>query len=163
MTKRRAGVLISLMLVFILGGLAAIRSRDRLPVIEWAARFHSERGSIECGHVTNRQRHAEPVISADAGINCAIAAHENRRPFTLLFTGSGMDERVSTAIIGDSEGNVTELIYATGMVINNSTLLKHSCSRPVQLLVERRSPYGFPRLHCAPWPPERMERDYLLW
>lgn len=82
----------------------------------------------------------------------------------MIFTGHGSDERVSNALVADSDGRIIELFYATGMVTPRG-LLKRRCDPHIGLAVEDDSPYGFPRLHCAPWPPRevKISRDFLLW
>ena len=52
-----------------------------------------------------------------------------------IFTTEGTDSKASNVIVGDSEVNTLEIVYATGLVANHGNLLKRRCDRPVQLLV----------------------------
>jgi hypothetical protein len=160
MKKPRAAALI---IVLILVSFLLYRLHDRLPVIDWAAHLHAARASIECGHATNSAR--QGAVSLDAAINCALSANEARRPFIVIFTEYGTDEQISNAVIRDAKGNAIELLYATGAVGRDerNKLLKHRCNSPTQLQVEQKSSHAFPRLHCAPWPPDRFDRDFILW
>ena len=152
---RRAGLLISLLGVFVAIGYWCYQ---RVPWIDVAARIHSQRRSIECGHIF------EPDARAAKGaIDCATSALESGRPFVVTFSVHGTDERVSNALVGDSRGNAIELFYATGMVNNANTLMKHRCGTPVQLLADPQNAYHIPRFHCAPWPPTDLVKDRLLW
>jgi len=92
-----------------------------------------------------------------------MSAGENGRPFVVIFSVHGIDEQVSNALVGESKGSGVELVYATGMVNNANTLLRHRCGAPVQLLVDPPTTYHIPRLHCAPWPTTDFGRDRLLW
>ena len=69
-----------------------------VPWIDIARQVHAERGAINWGHVLQSQGQD----AATAAINCALAAHQERRPFTVAFTVWGTDEQVSNAVIGDS-------------------------------------------------------------
>jgi hypothetical protein len=152
---QRAWLLIILLLLF---GAIGYWCYQRLPWIELAAMIHSQRSSIDCGHIL------EPdVKAAQAAIDCAISAREKGRPFVVVFSVHGIDERVSNAVVGDSRGNGVELFYATGMVNNAKTPLKHRCDAPVQLRVEPRTIYQIPRLHCSPWPTADFAKDHLWW
>jgi hypothetical protein len=120
-----------------------------------ATYVHSQHESIDCGHFV------EPDwYGAQRGIDCVISARGQRRPFTVVFDVAGIDDHFSNALIGDSSGNVVELMYATGMVIRPDTLLKHPCPAPVRLDVDNT--YRIPRLFCSPRNHE-WTRDYLLW
>src|ERR1700693_5814278 len=83
---RRAGLLIPLVLF----GLIAYWCYQRVPWIDVAASIHSQRGSIDCGHVI------EPDINgARSAIDCAVSAREKGRPFVVIFSVHGIDEHVS--------------------------------------------------------------------
>ncbi|HYG99512.1 MAG TPA: hypothetical protein VD837_10310 [Terriglobales bacterium] len=153
MKKRLVILLLTLFVIAVI----LFRFYDRLPVIECATRFHSAWGSVDCGHVTTRVGKG-----ADAAISCAQFAFRSGRPFTVIFTGSGIDARISNALVVDSKGNGIELFYGTGLV-SPGGLVKHRCGTPMRLELEEDSPYGFPRLHCAPSPPRKINRDFLLW
>jgi hypothetical protein len=155
--RKRLAVLTLLMAAL---AAALVYSYERLPVIQWATRFHAEKDSIDCGYVAGSSCLSDSHANAEAALKCALDANEHHLPFSVIFTGCGIDEQISNAVIGDSRGNAIELVYGTGMVRPRHTLLKHGCK---QLQVEQTSPYGFPRLHCAPWPPTRLEEDYILW
>jgi hypothetical protein len=161
MTKRRAAALIIVLVALSLG---ASRWYDRLPVIEWAAHLHSAPASIDCGHATNSPNRSQ-AVSVDAAINCARSANEGRRPFIVIFTEYGTDEQISNAVIRDAKGSAIELVYGTGTISREerNKLFKHRCNLPTQLQVEQGSPDTFRRLHCAPWPPDRFDRDFVLW
>ena len=146
--------LLALLLILYVGW----RVYTRLPWIRIAARVHAEHGALNCGDV----KYSEGRKAATAAINCAMAAQAERRPFRVTFSVPGTDEAVYHALVGDSQGGAVELMYAIGMVETHDTLLQHRCSSPVQLQIED-NPYGIPLLHCAPWPPNRFERDWLLW
>jgi hypothetical protein len=144
-----------LAVLILLGFVAYIGSNwyERFPWIQAAAYVHSQRGSIDCGDIV------EPNYPAtQAAINCATSAHEKRHPFVVIFTVHGIDDQISNAVIGDSKGSAIEIVYATGMVTDRNTLLRHHCSVPVQLQVD-----GSSRLHCAPWPPAEIEKDHFFW
>lgn len=126
--------------------------------IQRVTRFHAETGSIDCGTVTNYSG------NGNTSIQCAQSAREQGRPFFVIFMGHGIDEHTSNALRVDAGGRAIELFHGSGMVtLPQNRVMKHDCDSPVQLLVESRSPYGFPRLHCAPWPPSQIKRDFLLW
>jgi hypothetical protein len=159
MAKRIA---IALIVVFAAGVLfLAYRWFDRLPWLETAVRLHSERGSTNCGLLSDSSAgpHADPEVV----LTCALSAHQQRRPFFVMFSVHGVDAQVSTAIVGDSKGEAIELWYPTGMFERANTLLRHRCDRPTQLIVEQPTVYGMPRLHCLPWPPPALQRDHILW
>lgn len=146
-------------LALLVVGYVGWRVYTRVPWIRVAASVHAERGALNCGDVLQSQ--GEGI--AAASINCAVAAQAERRPFRVTFRVAGTDEVMSYALIGDSQGNVVELMYATGVVANGNTLLRHRCGSPVELQITSAHPYGIPLLHCAPWPPPKVERDWLLW
>jgi len=157
MRRRRAYRLIVVIVIILLGLLLYRLDRlNLLPVIEYAAYLHSERGSTDCGHVKN---HARGLGSDErSAFACASSASERHRPFTVILTESGIDETISTAIIGDSKGKAIQLFYATGMVDRTHTLLKHRCSQPTQLVLRAE----VVQLYCLPWPPT-AERDFMFW
>jgi len=152
---RTAFVTLALLVVVYLGW----RVYTGLPWIRIAASIHAQRGALNCGDV----EYAEGQNAATAAINCAIAAHAEKRPFRITFSIPGTDEHAWFALIGDSKGNAIETTYATGTVEPRNTLLQHRCSSPVQLQTTSDHPYGIPLLHCAPWPRPNLERDWLFW
>jgi hypothetical protein len=147
---------IAMAILVLLAGVVAYRLLDGWNVIEIAARLDSEWGSTSCGHVTNSYYHGERP-SPDAAITCAQNALEHHQAFSMIFTGYGIDEDVSNALMANSKGEAVELFYATGMVTKRNKLLRHRCDFPTRLVVENDSPYGFPRLHCAEWPPKDLD------
>jgi hypothetical protein len=121
------------------------------------------KGSIDCGTVVNspvRSAHEEGEIA----VNCARQAHEQGQPFFVIFSGHGSDEQISHALISDGKGNAIQLIYGIGMV-STHRLMKSKCQEPLTLILEPTTPYGFPRVHCAPWPPSEsdLSTDFILW
>jgi hypothetical protein len=146
-------------LALLLAGYVAWRLYMRLPWIRISATAHAERGAVNCGDVLQSDGEG---VAADA-IKCAIAAQDQRRPFRVTFSVSGTDDYVSFGLVGDSKGNAMETMYAMGTVQPRNTLLRHRCDFPVQLQATSDHPYGIPLLHCAPWPPRTLERDWLLW
>lgn len=152
---RRAGLLILSLAVF---GLVGFWCYRRVPWIDVAASIHSQRGSIDCGHVFEPDARA-----AQAAIDCVMSASESGRPFVVIFSVHGIDEGVSNAVVSNSKGNGVELLYATGMVSDANTIWKHRCDAPLQLLIEPPTSYRISRLHCAPWPSSEFARDRLLW
>jgi len=152
---QRAGLLLLALVVL---GILGYWCYLRVPWIDVAASVHSQRESIHCGHVV------EPdARSAKVAIDCAISAQTDRRPFVVIFTVHGTDERVSNAVVGDSKGNGLELLYATGMVVDANMLLKRRCDSPIQLQVDPPTTYHIPRLHCSPSPNALFAKDRLLW
>jgi len=146
---------IILLLVF---GVLGYWCYERLPWIDIAAYSHSQRAGVHCGHIV------EPDWNrAQAAIDCAISAREHGRPFVVIFSVHGIDEQISSAVVGDSKGNAVEIVYATGMVTYRNTLMRHHCKAPVQLQLDPPTIYHVPRLHCAPWSPTEFKRDYFLW
>jgi hypothetical protein len=137
--------------------------RDRLPIMRMAVRAHAARGSIDCGTVSNIG-----WINAEepgrAAVNCAVSAAKQHKPFYVVFTEYGADVRISHALISDGSGRSIQLVYASGTV-NSHALWKSRCEEPLKVVVEETTPYSFPRVHCAPWPPseDRLSRDFLLW
>jgi hypothetical protein len=147
--KKRLGIVTAILLLA--AGVVAYRLCDGWTVIEIAAKLHSEWGSTTCGHVTNTFDHGQEPLP-DLAITCAQNALEHRHAFSVIFTGYGIDEEVSNALVANSKGKAVEMSYATGMAANRNKLLKHRCDFPIRLVVEKDSPYRFPRLHCAEWP-----------
>lgn len=127
-----------------------------------AALVRAQKGSLHCGHLTYSGRSSR-VADHNRAISCALSALEHRRPFIIIFTAQGVDERISNAIVGDSQGNVVELVYAIGMVNPANTLLKRPCDKPIRLHVDPPTAYRIPRLHCAPWPPADWGKGHILW
>jgi len=126
---QRAALLIILLIVF---GVLGYWCYQQVPWIDVAASIHSQRGSVDCGHVSEPDAKA-----AQAAIDCAMSAHESGRSFAVVFSVHGIDERVSNAVVGDSKGNGTELFYVTGMVNDANTLLKHRSAMPPVLEIVR--------------------------
>jgi hypothetical protein len=154
MSKTRAGVVF----LVLLGTLIYRMYGWRIPWIKIDAYVRAKRGAVRCGDVTN---HGGDDV--EGAVNCALSAHKSRRPFVIIFTVSGIDERISSAVVGDSDGNAVEILYMEGMFRKRDTLLRHVCSIPARLELERSSPYEIPRVHCAPWPPPDLEKDYIFW
>jgi hypothetical protein len=152
--KKRLGIVTAILLL--VASVVAYRLCDGWTVIEIAARLHSEWGSTSCGHVTNSFYHGE-TPSGDAAITCAQNALEHHHAFSVIFSGYGIDEVVSNALVANSKGKAVEVFYATGMVTIRNKLLKHRCDFPTRLVVEKDSPYRFPRLHCTEWPPKDLD------
>ena len=152
--KKSLGIVSAILAL--VAGVVAYRLCDGWTVIEMAARLHSEWGSITCGHVTNSFYHGERP-SPDIAITCAQNALEHHHAFRVIFTGYGIDEEVSNALVANSRGKAVEVFYATGMVTNSNKPLSHRCDFPTRLVVEKDSPYGVPRLHCAEWPPKDVD------
>jgi hypothetical protein len=146
-------------LAFLVAGYACWRLYTRLPWIRIAAAVHAQRGAVNCGDVLQSQG---PDVAASA-IHCAVTAHAEQRPFRVTFHVWGTDEAGWFALIGDSQGNAIETTYATGAVVDRNVLLRHRCGSPVTLKPTSAHPYGIPLLHCEPWPPQSVERDWLLW
>lgn len=152
--KKRLGIVAATLVL--VAGVVAYRLCDGWTVIQIAARLHSEWGSTSCGHVTNSFYHGERPLP-DAAITCAKNALEHHHAFSVIFTGYGIDAEVSNALVANSSGRAVELFYATGMVTNRNKVLRHRCDFPTRLVVEKSSPYTFPRLHCAEWPPKDLD------
>jgi hypothetical protein len=143
--------------IFVLGlGVLAYRAYQILPWIDIAAYAHSQRSNTDCGHVSI-------PLEAQRAIDCALSAQQQHLPFTVILTVHGIDDKVSNAVVGYSDGRATEIIYASGMVTNRNTLLKHRCDAPAQLQVEPATNYRIPRLHCAPLSRAAFSRDWLVW
>lgn len=149
--KKSLGIVIAILVL--LAGVVAHRLCDGWAAIEVAARLHSEWGSTSCGHVTNSFYHGER-LSPDVAIACAQNALEHHHAFTVIFTGVGIDAEISNALVTSSKGKAVEVFYATGRI---PKLIRRSCDFPTRLVVEKESPYGFPRLHCAEWPPKDLD------
>lgn len=138
--------------VLVLVGLAihSLRS-DGWAVTELFTTLYSERGSIHCGHATNSPYHG-PTPKPEAVIACAQNAQENHRAFTVMFTAYGTDDEISNALVVHKNGTAVEIFYENG-----KKLVRHHCDSPTRLVIERDSPLGFPRLHCAEWPPRELQ------
>jgi hypothetical protein len=140
---------------------SAYRWYDRFPWVQWAAYWHAQRGSINCGHLTTAD--GMPHIDRNAAIQCAMRAHERRQPFYITFDVDGIDEEISNGIIGDAQGNAVEIFYASGIVTPPAnTLLRYWCPTPTRLQLE--SPViGIPRLHCEPRAAHSPEKGHIFW
>jgi hypothetical protein len=106
---------VGLVVLLITAGAAAFvlyRWYDRLPWLEAAVRLRAEMGSINCGHLSDSSDDPH-TLNPDAVIRCALSAHQQHHPFIVIFSVSGVDEQLSTAIVGDSKGNAVELVYGT--------------------------------------------------
>ncbi len=153
----KKALLATLAILLLVAGLVIYRicvrlRQDTWTVIELYTIAYSERGSAQCGHVTNSFYHGSRV-DPQIAITCAQTALANHRAFTLMYTGYGTDEGISSAIIARKDGTAEEIFYATGTVDVGNRLVKHRCDFPTRLVIEKDSPFGFPRLHCAEWPP----------
>jgi hypothetical protein len=157
MAKRMAIAVAAIFAAFLL--FLAYRWYDRLPWLEASVHIHSERGSANCGHLTNSsyEFHSDP----DAVINCVVSAHQQRRPFFVRVSLHGIDEQFNSAIVGDSKGQAIEIFYGVGMVERPNALLRRHCSD--QFTIKRETAYGIPQIHCQPWPPPALERDRIFW
>lgn len=139
----------------------ACRWYQRFPWVQWAARWHAQRGSINCGHLTTAD--GVPHIDPNAAIQCALRAHERRQPFYITFDVYGVDEQISNGIVGDSQGNAIEIFYASGMVTPPAnTLLRHRCPTPTRLKLEYPV-ISIPRLPCEPTAAHSLEKDRIFW
>jgi len=121
---------------------------DRLSA---AVRYRVEPGSIDCGRVENRANNA-------AVVDCVAKNLKDHRPFVAISTMRGIDEMVSWGLIGNSEGEVIEIGYATGMVAERNTLLLRHCPKPVRLA---NSESG--TLKCAPAAISASQFARILW
>lgn len=139
----------------LLAGVVVYRLYDGWAALEIASRLHSEWGSTSCGHVTNSYYRGERP-SPGVAIACAQNALEHHHAFNVIFTGVGIDAEISNALVANSKGKAVEMFYATGMATNRNKLLTRPSNFPTRLIVEKESPYGFPRLHCAEWPPKDL-------
>jgi hypothetical protein len=158
MAKRVAIGLVAICAAVVL--FLAFRWYDRLPWLEASVRAHSERNSTNCGHLTNTG-YANP--DPDAVIHCIMSSHQQRRPFYVTFSFSGIDEQFNSGIVGDSKGQAIEIFYGVGMVERPNTLLRRRCDPFDKFIVQRESVYDIPQLHCRPWPPPALERDHIFW
>jgi hypothetical protein len=134
---------------------------NRFPWLEASVRVHAERGSTNCGHVTNSGYEAHP--DSTAVIHCVEAAHQQNRPFFVTFSFHGVDDFYSNAIVGDSKGQAIEIFYSGGMVIQANELLRRRCEVSKQFLVVGADRGDIPQPHCFPWPPNTLERDHIFW
>jgi hypothetical protein len=157
---KRTAIALALLFAAVLA-LFVYRLYDRFPWLEASARAHSEKGSTDCGHLSNASD--EPHLDPDAVIACVVSAHQQRRPFFVTFRFQGSDEQFNDAFVGDSKGDVIEIFYATGTVERANTLLRRRCDGSRQFIVQRETAYHIPQLHCEPWPPSTLERDYIFW
>jgi hypothetical protein len=157
---KRAAIALALLFAAVLG-LLVYRWYDRFPWLEASVRAHSEKGSTNCGHLSNEsdELHLDP----DAVIACVVSAHQQHRPFFVTFRFQGTDEQFNDAFVGDSKGDVIEIFYAIGTVERANTLLRRRCDSSRQFIVQRQNAYDIPQLHCEPWPPPPLERDHILW
>lgn len=120
MAKRLSIAVAAIFIAFAL--FLAHRWYDRFPWLEASVRAHAEGGSTNCGHLTNSGY--EPHPNPEAVIQCVVSAHQQRRPFFVTVSISGVDEQFNSAIIGDSKGQAIEVFYALGMVESPNTLLR---------------------------------------
>lgn len=135
---------------------------DRFPWLEASVcAAHRERGSTNCGHLTNSGY--EPHPNPEVVIRCIVSAQQQRRPFFVTVSISGNDEQFNSAIIGDSKGQAIEIFYARGMVERPNTLLKRRCDVSGEFLVESENVNDISQPHCRPWPPISFKRDHILW
>ena len=150
MTRRRT--IKWLLFGIVLSAIVVVFRHTELPIIDWAARAHSQRGSVDCGRIREN-------LDAEKANNCAISESKLHHQFFITFTEPGIDEVMTNAIIARSDGTAIELFYATGMVARPNALFKRRCATPLKL--ERDAQSG--RLHCIPWPPKDLERDFIVW
>ena len=116
-TSRRFAVSVKVMgkRIALLGIFAAMilflayRWYDRLPWLEASVRVHSERGSTNCGNLTNSGYEAHP--DSTVVIRCVESAHQQHRPFFVTLSIHGVDDYYSSAIVGDSNGEAIEIFY----------------------------------------------------
>jgi hypothetical protein len=157
--KKRVAFVLAVTLLS--AGVVLHRLCDGWIIIETAAKLHSKWESTNCGHVTNSSYHGER-IRVETAIACVQNSLERRYPFRVTFTGYGIDDELSTALVADSKGNAIEVIYETGMGrLMPNKLLRHHFDSPTRLFTEEA--FGFLQLHCAGWPPATLETDYVLW
>src|SRR5215472_13307855 len=150
MVKRIAIALVVIFVAMVV--FLAYRWYDRFPWLEVSVRAHSERGSTDCGHLTNSSY--EPHPDPDAVINCVVSAHQQRRPFFVTLSLHGVDEQFNSAIVGNSKGQAIEIFYGVGMVDRPNKLLRRRCSD--QFIIQRETVSDIPQLHCQPWPPPAL-------
>jgi len=139
----------------------AYRWYDRLPWLEASIRVHSERGSTNCGYLTNSGYEAHPVSAAV--IHCVESAHQQHRPFFMTLNIYGIDAYYASAIVGDSKGGAIEIFYWSGMVVRANRLFRRRCDVSGQFLVLSGARGDVPQPHCYPWPPSALERDHIFW
>jgi hypothetical protein len=108
MAKRLAIALLVMFAVMTL--FLAHRRYDRLPWLQVSVYVHSERGSTNCGHLTNSGYNTQP--DSAAVIRCADSAHQQRHPFFVTISLHGVDDQWDSAIVGDSKGQAIELFYS---------------------------------------------------
>jgi hypothetical protein len=146
----KRGVILLLVLFTGIVLFLAYRWYDRFPWLKAAVRMHSERGSADCGQLTNASD--GPHLDPDVVLDCVRVARQQHRPFVVMFTVHGIDETFSNAIVGDSKGRAVEILYGMGMADNPNKLFRHACDSSRPFLLEQSS---IPRLHCQPWPPQQ--------
>jgi hypothetical protein len=134
---------------------------NQLPWLDASVRVHSERGSTNCGHLTNSGYEAHP--DSAAVIRCVESAHQQHRPFFVTLSFHGIDDYYSSAIVGDSKGQAIEIFYWSGMVIRTNELLRRRCDVSGRFLVLSGDKRDIPQPHCSPWPPSTVERDHIFW
>ena len=134
---------------------------DRLPWLDASVRVHSERGSTNCGHLTNSGYEAHP--DSAGVIRCVESAHQQHHPFFVTLSIHGVDDFHSSAIVGDSKGQAIEIFYSSGMVIRANELLKRRCDVSGPFLVVSGDKGDIPQPHCNPWPPSTFEHDHIFW
>lgn len=149
---------LAVVVVLVAMGILLLRQYDRIPWVALAAHLHAQRGSIDCGHIFNTEL-PKGGAHTDTGVQCALSAHKSRQPFVVIFTVNGIDSVFSDAIVENSQGKAIEIVYFSGMV-SQPGLFRHTCATPVQFQVESSD---ISLLHCLPWPPTNLERDWILW
>src|SRR5215469_9430530 len=120
---------------------------DRLPWLEASVRVHSERGSTNCGHLTNSGYEAHP--DSAAVIRCVESAHQQHHPFFVTLSFHGIDDYYSSAIVGDSKGQAIEIFYWSGTVIRANEVLRRRYVSG-QFLVLSGNKREIPQPHCSP-------------
>ena len=131
MAKRLAFVLLLIFAAICL--FLAYRWYDNLPWLEASISFHSERGSTNCGHLTNSGYGTHP--DSASVIHCVESAHRQHRPFFVTLSIVGGDAFFSSAIVGNSKGDAIEIFYWSGYVIRANKLFKRRCNVSGQFLV----------------------------
>lgn len=139
----------------------AYRWYDRFPWLEASVRAHSQRGSTNCGHLTNSRNEAHP--NSTVVIQCVEYAHQQHSPFFVTLSVHGIDDYYSSAIVGDSKGEAIEIFYWSGMAIRANKLFRRQCDIAGQFLVLSEDRGDIPQPHCYPWPPAALERDHIFW
>lgn len=157
---RRWAIVLPVVFTLLAVGVPRYRLHEEVVWINVAAYAHSQRGAIKCGRIAGTPPFHEPQAEADEAIRCALSAHNQRRPFVVMFSIHGSDGDVSNAVVGDSDGNAVEIFYATGDYKNAHKMMSHRCGS-LQVEPPPQS-YMIPVLHCADWRTANYQGNYLL-